>query len=381
MEKLYALIEELSPAYVQFWKEICEIETPSHDKAALDTLVDKLEAHAKAIGCGVYREAFEKAGDCLRIDLPGDESKQPIVLMAHMDTVHEKGAFGPEPVTLKDGILYGPGVNDCKNGVTMSMLLLEAFQKSGVSHPPIRVLYTSDEEISARLSGRQGIEFFEKQAAGAKAVLNCESGTKGKLVVGRKGIGNVELQITGKSAHAGGSYFDGASAVREAAHKILAIEALSQPGGNTFNCGVICGGTKTNIVPEACTVEVDIRSLEVQSMEDAIEQVRQIAEHTYVKGTSCTMSIRSIRPPMEANEANYALLARVNELAAELGMDPCEGMISGGGSDAAYTTRMGIPTICSIGPCGWDVHTVRERSDVSTLPIRAKLVAKVICEL
>ena len=53
MEKLYALIEELSPAYVQFWKEICEIETPSQDKAALDRLVDKLQAHATALGCEV----------------------------------------------------------------------------------------------------------------------------------------------------------------------------------------------------------------------------------------------------------------------------------------------------------------------------------------
>lgn len=381
MEKLYALIEELSPAYVQFWKRICEIETPSHDKAALDALVDVLEQHAKDLGLGVYREAFEKAGDCLRLDLPGDETKQPIVLMAHMDTVHEKGAFGPEPVTLKDGILYGPGVNDCKNGVTMIMLLMEAFLKSGVSHPPVRALLTSDEEISASLSGKQGIAFFETNARGAKAALNCESGTKGKLVVGRKGIGHVTLEITGKAAHAGGSYFDGASAIREAAHKILAIEALSQPGGNTFNCGVIRGGTRTNIVAEACTVGIDVRSLEAQGMQTALEQVRQIAEHSYVEGTSCVMQVGAIRPPMEPTAANYALLDRINALAAELGMEHCEGVVSGGGSDAAYTTCMGIPTICSIGPCGWDVHTVRERSDVSTLPERAKLVAKCICAL
>ena len=381
MEKLFAWIEELSPAYVQFWKEICQIETPSHDKAAVDVLADKLEAHARALGCSVYREAFEKAGDCLRVDLPGDESKQPIVLMAHMDTVHEKGAFGPEPVTIKDGIIYGPGVNDCKNGITMSMLLLEAFQKSGCAHPPIRVLYTSDEEISARLSGKQGIAFFEKQAAGAKAVLNCESGSDGIIVVGRKGIGNLELTITGKAAHAGVCYFDGVSAVREAAHKIIAIEALSEADGNTFNCGIVRGGTKTNIVPESCVIEVDIRSMEETRMEQAIEQVREIAARSYVEGTSCTVKIKSIRPPMEPNEANCGLLDRINKLAAELGMGPFTGKISGGGSDAAYTTRMGIPTVCSIGPCGWDVHTVRERADLSTLPVRAKLVAKCICEL
>ena len=380
MEKLYAIIDELSPAYVQFWKEICEIETPSQDKAALDRLVDKLQAHAEALGCLVTREAFEKAGDCLRIDLPGDD-RQPIVLMAHMDTVHNIGSFGPNPVTLKDGILYGPGVNDCKNGITMIMLLLEAFQKSGTAHPPIRVLFNSDEEISARLSGKQGVAFFETNAAGAKAVLNCESGSDGKIVVGRKGIGSLKLTIAGKAAHAGVCYFDGVSAVREAAHKILAIEALSQRDGNTFNCGIVRGGTKTNIVPESCVVEVDIRSMEEQSMQDAIEQVREIAAHSYVEGTSCTVEICSIRPPMEPNAANRGLLDQINKLAAKLGMEPFEGVISGGGSDAAYTTRIGIPTVCSIGPCGWDVHTIRERSDVKTLPIRAKLVATCICEL
>lgn len=381
MENVYDLIDKLAPAYVQFWKEISEMETPSTDKAALDALADKLEAHARAIGCGVLREKFEQAGDCLRLDLPGDESRAPIVLMAHMDTVHEKGAFGPEPVKIRDGILYGPGVNDCKNGIAMAMLVLDALRRSGVSHPPVRVLFTSDEEISARLSGRRGVAFFETHAKGAKAALNCESGREGKLIVGRKGIGQVTLKIFGKAAHAGVCYFDGASAVREAAHKVLAIEAMSQPGGNTFNCGVICGGSRSNIVPEACSIEVDIRAMEEQGMDDALEQVRRIAEHVYVEGTRCVMEVGPIRPPMEPTAANYELLRSINAMAAELGMAPLEGVVSGGGSDAAYTTRMGIPTVCSIGPCGWDVHTVRERSDIASLPVRAKLVTKVICEL
>jgi len=100
-----------------------------------------------------------------------------------------------------------------------------------------------------------------------------------------------------------------------------------------------------------------------------------------VEGTSCKVEIDSIRPPMEPNAANHDLLDRINVLAEKLGMKPFTPVVSGGGSDAAYTTRMGIPTVCSIGPCGWDVHTIKERSDVSTLPVRAKLVATCICEL
>lgn len=381
MHTLYEMIDRLVPEYIPFWKEICEIETPSHDKAAVDLLVDKLQAHAAALGCTVYREAFERAGDCLRIDLAGEAGRPPIVLMAHMDTVHEKGAFGPNPVTIRDGILYGPGVNDCKNGIAAAMLVLDALSQWKGAHPPVRVLFTSDEEVSARLSGKQGIAFFETQAAGAKAVLNCEYGVEGRACVGRKGIANILLEITGKAAHAGIAYFDGSSAIREAAHKILAIEALSQPDGNTYNCGVVRGGDKTNIVPASCTVEVDVRSLAEQGLNEAVAQVREIAEHTYVEGTSCVMTIRSCRPPMEPTRANYALLERVSRMAVELGMKPLEPFISGGGSDAAYTTRMGIPTICSIGPSGGEVHTLKEYAILSSLPERCKLIAKAICEL
>lgn len=381
MNTLYAIIDRLVPQYIQFWKEICEIETPSHDKAAVDQLVDKLQAHAEALGCTVYREAFAQAGDCLRIDLAGEPDRQPIVLMAHMDTVHEKGAFGPEPVTIRDGILYGPGVNDCKNGIAAAMLVLDALTQWKGAHSPVRVLFTSDEEVSARLSGAQGIAFFEKQAAGARAVLNCEHGMEGKACIGRKGIVNIHLAITGKTAHAGIAYFDGASAIREAAHKVLAMEALSRPDGNTYNCGVICGGDKTNIVPASCTLDVDVRSLEEAGLNEAVEHVREIAAHSYVEGTSCVMSINSRRPPMEPTAANRALLDRINELGEEIGLKPLAPFISGGGSDAAYTTRMGIPTVCSLGPTGDEVHTRNEYANLSSLPERSKLIAKVICEL
>lgn len=381
MEQLWKKIEELTPSYIQFWKEICEIETPSHDKAALDRLVDKLQSHAEALGCGVYREAFAQAGDCLRIDLPGAPDRKPVVLMAHMDTVHEIGAFGSEPVTIQGDTLYGPGVCDCKNGIASAMLVLDALSQWGGPHAPVRVLFTSDEEISARLSGEQGIRFFETQAAGAQAALNCEYGIEGKACVGRKGIANIRLEISGKAAHAGNAYFSGASAIREAAHKILALEALSQPDGNTFNCGIVEGGKKSNVVADHCTIFVDVRSLDEQGLKDAVAQVRTIADHSQVPGTSCIMTVQSCRPPMEPRPENYALLARLNQMAEDLGMSPLEPFISGGGSDATYTTRMGIPTVCSLGPTGGKIHTREEFANLHSLPQRSKLIAKAICEL
>ena len=42
----------------------------------------------------------------------------PITLSGHMDTVHPRGLFGFPPVRIANGRIYGPGVIDCKGGIT-----------------------------------------------------------------------------------------------------------------------------------------------------------------------------------------------------------------------------------------------------------------------
>ena len=38
IEKLFARIDELYPQYLQIWKDICEIESPTADKADVDAV-------------------------------------------------------------------------------------------------------------------------------------------------------------------------------------------------------------------------------------------------------------------------------------------------------------------------------------------------------
>ena len=377
---LESAIKRLCPDYLEFWKTICRMETPSHSKPALDALVDYLERFAKEKGYTVTRQVFAEAGDFLRIDLPGDD-RPAAVLMSHMDTVHEIGAFGSDPVRVEGEYLWGPGVNDCKGGIAMAMLVLEALKESGVAHPPVRVLFTSDEEISGRLSGQAGKDYFFTETKGAAFVLNGEPSAPGKLTVGRKGIANLTLTITGQAAHAGANYFRGASALREASHKLLAMESLSREDGCTFNCGTLTGGTKPNIVPQQCIMEVDVRAFSNEALMDAVEQVKVIAATAYVPGTSCTVTVNSIRPPMEATEKNMALFDRINALAQRHGLAPLTSRCTGGGSDAAYTTLAGIPTVCSAGPVGYDFHTSSERALIPSLESQALLTGWIITEL
>ena len=53
--------------------------------------------------------------------------------------------------------------------------------------------------------------------------------------------------------------YDGASAIAEAANKILELEKYKEKNGITCNCGTIQGGTVPNVVPERCVFTLDVR--------------------------------------------------------------------------------------------------------------------------
>lgn len=380
MDRVFARIEALTPEYEELWERICSFETPSDNKEALDKQSRYLAAYVKASGFRVTEYPFPRAGNCLTADTKRSETPK-IALLAHLDTVHPVGSFGDPPVRREGDTLFGPGVIDCKGGACVALLAARALMETDDAAPPIRIILTTDEEVSARYSGPEGVAFIQDQAKGVVAAFNCETGREGTLTVGRKGIMRLLVTIQGKAAHAGNDYFSGISAVKEAAHKVLAIEALSTPEGATFNCGVIKGGTKSNVVPSACQFEVDVRGKTLNALEKARGQVEEIAAYSYVPGSSAKIEIISRRPPMEHLHETDLLFEKVCAASKRYGLEKVRPLEKGGGSDSAYLIQVGIPTLCSFGPTGTGEHTVSEQADIPSLQGRAKLLAASIMEV
>ena len=189
--------------------------------------------------------------------------KRPVALLAHMDTVHVPGAFGYPPVRKTGSLLSGPGVHDCKGGIAVALLAMDALLRNGWQDRPVKLVLVPDEEVSSAFSGPAGIQFIKDNVRGSAFALCCESGNRnGDAAVGRKGVLKLEVTVNGKAAHAGSAYSEGISAIKEAAHKIIAIEQYAADDHVTINCGVISGGTKPNIVPASCSFELDVRFLE-----------------------------------------------------------------------------------------------------------------------
>ena len=120
---------------------------------------------------------------------------------------------------------------------------------------------------------------------------------------------------------------------------------------------------------------MDVRFRSDEQEQRAIACLNEIVGRSYVPGSSSTWEVRKRRPAMENTPANRKLFELVAKNAADLGLDPLEATESGGGSDSAYTVAVGVPTVCTFGPTGRFIHSVKEQADIASLAERAKLLA------
>ncbi len=379
MEKLFNYIENNQEKYLDLWERICNIEAKAEHIAELNAIADSVAEFAIALGFSAKRIKNTGCGDFLVIDSnPGGE--KGVAFLAHTDTVHAKGAFGNPPVKIVGGKISGPGVIDCKGGIPIALLAMKALSESGFSRNN-RLVLTTDEEVSNSLGGEHELEFIRSSVSGYAAAFNCEVGKENQVVVSRKGILRVRFEITGRASHSGIDYFSGASALREAAYKIIALEQQSTQGGTTFNCSLIKGGATANIVPDYCEFAVDIRVRDHSAMEQAERTVEEIAGKCFVEGTTAKILPISRRAPMLRNGATEGLFNHMNAVSKRYSLGELTPVESGGGSDSAYTQQANVPSVCAVGAFGDFCHTVNEFAYISSLAKQAKLLAASAKEL
>ena len=377
---LFDAIDKLSATYLQVWEEACNIESPTSCKAGVDATGNYLAARAERLGWEIDRFEHPVAGDALTFTMNPNAPRSPIVLSGHIDTVHPVGMFGSPAVRIEGDKIYGPGVADCKGGVVAAMLCMEALQSCGYTDRPVRLIVQSDEEGGSRLSNKETVAYMARMAQGCAAFLNTECGRPGFVTVERKGILRYRFTVRGMAAHSS-LCMDGASAVAEAAHKILELEKWKDRDGISCNCGLIEGGTAANTVPEECIFVADIR-YKTEAERQAVEKrVQEIANTSYVGKTTCSLVPFSHRVSMERNERNMKLFHRVSDIYDSVGLPHVEPRLSTGGSDAADMTAKGIPTLDNFGVFGGEIHSKNEYAYVSSLAQSAKLQGAVILYL
>jgi len=374
---LFETIDQLNESYLSFWEDVCNIESPTTFKKGVDAVGSYFIEQANLRGWQV--EIFEQpvAGNVVCITLNPHADAAPICFSGHMDTVHPIGLFGTPPVRRDHEKIYGPGVTDCKGGIVAAFMAMDALDRCGFTTRPVQLLLQSDEEGGSSVSGKATIRSICERAKDSVAFLNLECYTPGKACLVRKGIVTYTLTITGIEAHSSHCATEGASAILEAAHKIIELEQMKDADGLTCNCGVIRGGSVPNTVPGFCEVKANIRFATQEQLDWVQRRVQEIADTVHVPGCTCEVTCSGNRVAMELQERNLSLLDTMNRIYRENSLPELEMSKQAGGSDAADVTACGIPCIDSLGVRGGDIHSPAEYAWLDSLAESAKLVASV----
>ena len=375
-------IDKLRENYIKLLETVCNIESPTDYKKGVDEVGKIFIDEALKQGWSVEALELENAGNPICITMNPDATLPPVIFSGHIDTVHPIGLFPTPAVTVTEEKIYGPGTHDCKGGAVASFMAMEALKSCGFTSRPIKLILQTDEETGSRTSGKKTVEFMIEKSRGAIAFLNTEAISKDNTVtLARKGIARYQLEVTGKAAHSASCATLGASAILEAAYKIIELEKFKEEEGITCNCGVISGGSVANTVAEKCTFIADFRHADEEQLKIIEETLERVAETVYTHDTSCTVTKISSRPSMPWRDKNINLFNRINEIYAEYGLPELKYKKGLGGSDAAYITLADIPCIDSIGPFGSGGHTLNEyiyTKDVAECARRLALIAMYI---
>ncbi len=378
-QRRLAYFEERRGAMVATIRELVEIESPSDNKAAVDRLAEVVAEKFAAFGGAVRMHRAADFGNHMQVDL-GGASGAPVLLLGHYDTVYPLGTIGKMPCRVDGDKLTGPGVLDMKSGIALMLAAISGLLDWHASNGrrelprPVSVLLVSDEEVGSD-SSRAITESLAKKAA-AVLVLEPSYGREGAVKTARKGVGEYEIKVTGKSSHAGLDFEKGVNAILELARQIERVSGFTDlKKGLTVNVGLVSGGSRTNVVPAEAVAQVDVRIARMQDGAGIEKKMRGL--RAFNRKCKVEVSGGINRPPMERTPGVAALYARAVAIAADLGWKLGEAAV-GGGSDGNFTAGMGIPTLDGLGGVGDGAHAVHEHILISELPRRAALVAGLI---
>lgn len=301
-----------------------------------------------------------------------------VLLIGHLDTVFPAGTVAQRPMSQDETRIYGPGSSDMKSGLLNILWAMRGMEKNDLQRLSIAVAINPDEETGSVHSH----QWLGELAKRSRHVLVCEAArADGSLVNARKGLAGYEITFSGVAAHAGNEPEKGRSAVTALAHSILAINALADAErGTTLNVGVVSGGDASNVVASWAKAEVDLRFWENSEDERVNRALLDLCEKGFMEGVTTTITRLNHKPAMAINAKTEALMKIVERAGEQEGV-AISWKAVGGGSDANYTSALGIPTLDGFGPIGAGFHSPAEYLEIASVEPRIRLLRRVVSML
>lgn len=249
------------------------IATPSISRSENEAATI-MEQTIRDYGFSTHREA----NNVWAIDPLFDDGRPTILLNAHIDTVKPVESWTRDPFapTIEGDTLYGLGSNDCGGGLVTLLQVFRHFCQDKTTAPRsfnLVYLASAEEEVSGKDGVSRVLPLLPKIDV---AIVGEPTGMQ--PAIAEKGLMVLDVIAHGKSGHAARN--EGVNAIYEALddmrwirdYRFEKVSPLLGPVKMTLT--VVNAGTQHNVVPDTCTMLVDIRSNEYYTNEEIFGIVR-----------------------------------------------------------------------------------------------------------
>ena len=308
--------------------EMVKIDSESGNEAKF---IEYLKKEFEKIGATADKDNY---GNLIaKLPPKGSKVKEPILLSCHADTV--KPGTGIEPI-LDNGVIRASGKTilgaDDKAGIAE---MLEALRIAEV-RPAVEVAISRQEEV-----GLIGVKNLDYSKIKAKKGFLLDNDTLETIVIGGPSYFAIDVEVTGRSAHAGMEPEKGINSIQAASNAIAKLKLGRLDEETTANVGVINGGMIRNGVPETVNFLAECRSLDhekAQALADDMKEIITAAVETY--GATAEVKIENLCKAVDIPENSWTVEASKKAL-HKAGIEATTTFITGF-TDASIYNNHGI---------------------------------------
>ncbi len=346
-------------------------ENPPGDMSQIGSfIIEHLKSHG--LKCETYEPEKGRMNIVCKL---GSLNKPLLMLNGHMDVVpagdSSRWSFPPYSGEIKNGFILGRGASDMKGGLAGIIAATEFLAESNIDLPGSLVLVIVPDEETGSLYGNEWI--VNKKLFNPTACIIAEPTSIDSIDIGQRGALWIRIIVKGKPIHGSLSPYLGDNAIMKSfkiCEKILKlIEIESTPPSDiketidfsqkfiekligfknigrilrspTVNIGMINGGTKINMVPDKCNIDVDIRLPIGISIEQAKREVKLLLKE-YENDIELNV--------ITAMEPNYTspkedIIKFLSKNIKEITLIDPKIFVQWASSDARFFRYAGIPTV------------------------------------
>jgi glutamate carboxypeptidase len=387
-KRLVSAAEAEVPRAIAFLETLVSLNSGTMNLEGVQRVGEAMRNELEPLGFKVRWIPMNEVGRAghLVAEHQGTGRGKRMLLIGHLDTVFEKDTPFQKFVR-KGDIAEGPGVNDMKDGLAIMVAALRAMKTAGtLEQAHVTIVLSGDEERVGRpiaIARRDMREAAQRSDVALEFESLATKDGRDMGSIARRSSSGWDLNVTAKSGHSSGVFSDGAGfgAAYEMARILDAfVRELREPNA-TFNVGLLVSGAtatiddaeahgtisgKTNIIPATALARGDLRTLSNEQTERIRARMRKIASES-LAGAKAEITFEDRYPAMPPTEGSRALLGKLNEVNAKLGLPEMGELepLERGAGDIAFVADL-VDGLIGFGAVGEGSHAPGETVDLTS---------------